>query len=91
MFGAWVMRGGHCIRAAATCSSSRAMHRAGHDENRGAAQRRDPRREEHDGQTDGNEAAHHGCQSTAIESRRNARQKPCHQENQESKGQLEHC
>jgi hypothetical protein len=51
------------------------MHRAGHDENRDTAQRRDPRREEDDGQIDGKEAAHHGCQSTAIESRRNARQK----------------
>ena len=75
MLGAFVMVGGHCIRAAVTCRSSRAMHRAGHDGNRGTAQRRDPRREEDDGQIDGKEAAHHGCQSTAIESRRNARQK----------------
>ena len=91
MLGALVMRGAHCIRAAATCRSRRAMHRAGHEGNRGAAQRRDPRREEDDGQIDGKEAAHHGCQSIAIESRRNAGQKPRHQENQESKAQLEHC
>ena len=41
------------------------MHRTGHDGNSGAAQRRDPRREENDGQIERKEAAHHRCGVTS--------------------------
>ena len=90
-FSILVMRGSHRVRLVMTCRSSWAMHRAGDDWNSGAAQRRNPRREENYGQVDGEQSAHHGCQSTAIDSRRNIRQKPRHHENQESKAQLQHC
>lgn len=90
MLRALVMRAGNeaCVMA---CRPSGAMHRARYDGIRRAAQRRDPRRKKNNGQIDGEQSAHHDCQSTSICSRRNARQKPRYEENQESKAQLERC
>lgn len=39
-----------------------AMHWTGYNRHSCATQRRDPRREENDGQTEGEQSAHHGCQ-----------------------------
>jgi hypothetical protein len=43
-----------------------AMHRASHNGHSCATQRRYPRREEHDGQIEGNEAAYHQCRMTSA-------------------------
>ena len=66
VFGALVMRACHGVCTIRTCHSARAMHRTRYNGHRDAAQRRDPRRKKNDGQIDGEESAHHGCESTAI-------------------------
>jgi hypothetical protein len=74
----FVMFGGHRAGVIVTGRAGGAMHRTGDNRHSRAGQRRYPRREENDGQIDGKEAAHHGCESTAICSGRNTRQKPRH-------------
>ena len=54
----------HTAGAIRTCCLAGPMHRAGYDGNRGTAQRSDPRREQNDDELDGEQSAHHGCQST---------------------------
>ena len=82
-----VMLGSHaCVIV--TGHAGGAMHRAGYHGPNCAAQRREPRREENDSQIDGEQSAHHRCQSTAIDSGRNACQETCHEENEKSKAEL---
>ena len=62
MLDALAMLGSHGAGVIVTGPARGAMHRAGNDGHSCAAQRRDPRREENDGEIDGKEAAHHGGQ-----------------------------
>jgi hypothetical protein len=60
MLSALAMLASHCVWAVGICRSSGAMHRTWRDGNGCAAQRSYPRREENDGQVEGEQAAHHG-------------------------------
>jgi len=84
------MAGGHGVRRVGPCSAG-TMHGAGHDRSRDPAQCRDPRPEKGDEQVDGEKSAHHRHQSIARDSRRNTCEKTRHEENKESKTQLDGC
>lgn len=66
MFNPFTMLCQHCACMIVTGCSTGAMHRASHNGHSCATQRRDPRREEHDGQIEGNEAAHHQFRMTSA-------------------------
>jgi hypothetical protein len=57
---------GNSARVIVTVHAARAMHRAGDNGQCCATQRRDPRREENDGQGGRKDAAHHLCGITSA-------------------------
>ena len=85
-----LMAGSHRVHRVGPCSTG-AMHWAGHDRTCDPGQCRDPRPEKGDEQVDGEKSAHHRHQSTARDSRRNTGEKARHEENKESKTQLDGC